>query len=236
MGRDIVDAPDPAVARHEGRNEESTMESTESTQSSQGLAEDRLQLWCYEIPGPGTGLYHCDLDCTSASGGHFFGGATGPGMLSGTGCGSGGYELPNSNPGWQYKSSINPNAISAGVLMAPAGTCDCIRRKAAKMNQIKAKLYQVPYLDTGNISEMGNVSNSNALLSTLMNCCNVSIVPTKTAWQDNGKGKFVPKPQLLTAPGWGGYVVHRCETHRVLSYAIFPIVSCECPITCDSLK
>jgi hypothetical protein len=141
--------------------------------ATQPAAKDVIELWCYNIA---RGRMHCDIKCVDGiTGTTTIGGGTGPVSSGGNG-GVGG------DPSWRIKTGVK--GTLAGSTTAPTGTCKCISAKGNKINTIKDKIYDFPpELD-------GNISNSNALGSTLLTCCGVSITPS------------------VNAPGWG----HQVET------------------------
>lgn len=154
---------------------------------------DTVEVWCSSYQaGPITTSYdHCDVRCTRADGTVLVGGGRGskPSLIfDGGGRGGNGY------PDWMTKPDLPWGAAGltlAASAVAPSGTCNCISSKGGKLNMIKGKHYDVPGMDMNN-----NVSNSNAVLSTLLTCCNVGIMPAL--------------PPGRSAPGWGDKVEYEC--------------------------
>lgn len=197
--------------------------------SPQPRTQDLVYLHCYEPFVPG--MYHCDVECLPTSGPPVIGGGTGPES-------SGGHAGPGGNPGWIDKPGVKPGSIGGGWTYAPAGTCACIKQKAAKMNQIIGKEYQFPN------PCRPKTSNSNAMLSTLLRCCGVSMKPTRTDWVTRD-GKIEPQYSDISAPGWGDSVLYQCGSRKGLpifvdtvvgTFAFPTSIPCFCPVTCDMLN
>jgi len=140
---------------------------------------DVVLLLCYEIV---FGAYHCDILCQS--GGDQWGTPFFEFVSGGTGPTTGPAPAGNGHPGWVVKDG-HRGEVAAAAYACP-GTCDCILDKGNKINAIPDKVYDLPpELD-------GNVSNSNAVGSTVLSCCGVNLSPSRSA------------------PGWGHSVEYEC--------------------------
>lgn len=147
---------------------------------------DTIELYCNDvrIAGAKTPYMHCDIKCTRGTDGSvLWGGGSGP-VSSGTPV-YGAVDDEYGNPRWVTGGPVmTSKGKFSGRTTARAGTCDCLDEKGKKLNNIKGKYYDLPGVSPWD----GNLSNSNAVASTVLTCCGVSITPTSSRGPRNAAG------------------------------------------------